>query len=208
MTKKLYIFDFDGTITTKDSLFEFLKFSHGKTYYINILVLTPILVLYLLKLISNEKAKEILFSKFYKNKTAKEFTLLCERFAEKIDNFVNPEIKKKLSKITSEKLNVIIISASIQNWIQPWALKNKIHTVIGTEIEIKNGIITGKFLSKNCYGAEKVNRLNEYFNKTGERRNNYFITSFGDSKGDYNLLSYSDEAFLVKKTQLIKYEKN
>ena len=44
--EKIYCFDFDGTLTKKDTLIEFIKFSMGKTRFLmGFLLSIPILVL-------------------------------------------------------------------------------------------------------------------------------------------------------------------
>ena len=60
--EKVAAFDFDGTLTTKDTLLDFLTFCFGfKKLFIGFLLLSPALLLYKLKLTSNEKAKERVF---------------------------------------------------------------------------------------------------------------------------------------------------
>lgn len=49
-----------------------------------------------------------------------------------------------------------------------------------------NGILTGRFLSANCYGQEKVNRLLE---KEPER-DSYILYAYGDSRRDRELLAF------------------
>jgi phosphatidylglycerophosphatase C len=62
----LAIFDFDGTISSKDSFEDFIFFTHGFTKTaLGILFNSPVLVLYLLKIISNEQAKQKIFNYFY-----------------------------------------------------------------------------------------------------------------------------------------------
>ena len=48
------LFDFDGTITKKDTLFDFIIFAVGyKTFIIKLISLVPFLILYTLKIIPN-----------------------------------------------------------------------------------------------------------------------------------------------------------
>ena len=54
------------------------------------------------------------------------------------------------------------------------------------------GRLTGRFLTKNCYGAEKVNRLREVLVAPREE---YYIVAFGDSRGDKELLAYADKGY-------------
>ena len=90
---------------------------------------------------------------------------------------------------------VVILSASIENWIRYWAEEVGADMVLATKIETnKNGLLTGKFLSKNCYGQEKVNRLLEMF----PNRNDYKIIAYGDSRGDKELIEISDKGYYNK----------
>ena len=62
--------------------------------------------------------------------------------------------------------------------------------IVGTRIEVENGMVTGRFLTPNCYGEEKVRRLLEVL----PDRRLYHLTAYGDSRGDRALLAYADEA--------------
>src|SRR5690348_15773750 len=63
--KRLVLFDFDGTITTKDTLIEFLTFYKGKVRLLaGLVILSPMLALYALRLIPNWKAKQHLLKYF------------------------------------------------------------------------------------------------------------------------------------------------
>lgn len=65
--KCLAIFDFDNTITTKDTLRDFIKYYSGKNnYYIGLIYCSWTILLYLLKIIKNQKAKEKIFEYFLK----------------------------------------------------------------------------------------------------------------------------------------------
>ena len=60
MKKKLYCFDFDGTLTTSDTLLEFIKYAKGRSRFLMVfLMYSPLLVLMKLHLYPNWKAKQI-----------------------------------------------------------------------------------------------------------------------------------------------------
>ena len=63
---QLCLFDFDGTITTEDSLIKFIRFVVGdvKTLW-GMIILSPMLITYKLKLIPNYKAKQWMLSCFF-----------------------------------------------------------------------------------------------------------------------------------------------
>ena len=81
------VFDFDGTLTTKDTLLEFIKFScgTGKFYFVFLLYI-PLLVLMKLKLYPNWKCKQKVFAHFFKGMKISEFSRLGKDFAKEIEN--------------------------------------------------------------------------------------------------------------------------
>lgn len=189
--KKIAIFDFDGTITKHDSMFRFILFSKGFLMtFLGLFLYSPIIVLYKIGIISNELAKQKLFAFYFRNMKYDDFIGFCELFALNIENDIRIEARNQLKKFNKENIPVNIVSASIDEWIKPWALKNGIHSVIATKIEIdENGLLTGRFASRNCYGLEKVNRLKDVL--SGDE----YIIVYGDSDGDKELLKYADESY-------------
>ena len=192
MTREtIAVFDFDGTITRKDTLLEFIKFSKGeRQFYFVFLLFSPLIVVMKLKLYPNWKAKQKLFSYLYKGVSIEQFNEWSNKFSAEIDKIILPKAMEtiKLHKENNDK--IVVVSASVENWLKPWAKKNGIETVLATKIETgKNGLLTGQFLTKNCYGQEKVNRLLEVF---PDRKKFKFI-AYGDSRGDRELIDFADE---------------
>ena len=188
------VFDFDGTLTRKDTFLEFIKFSKGKwRFYFGFLLFSPLLVAMKLKLLPNGKIKQCIFSYFYKGVSIEKFNNWCQGFSPEIDKIIRPKV---LETLKSNKNKVIIISASVENWIRPWAEKTGVEAILATKIETDNNdLLTGKFLTKNCYGEEKVNRLLSAF----PNRSEYTLIAYGDSRGDRELIEFADEGFYNKK---------
>lgn len=191
---KIAVFDFDGTITHKDSLMEFLKFTQGgiKLYW-GLFILSPVLVLYLLRIIPNYTAKQILFSWFYRGWDIGRFNTRCREFSTVINNAIRPKALQQINDYMAQGVTIVVITASPENWVQPWAHANGINEVIGTQIAVDNrNRITGRFLSKNCYGQEKVDRfLQRYPN-----RGSYILIAYGDSRGDRELIAFADKGYM------------
>lgn len=192
--RKIYAFDFDGTLTTKDTLLEFIRFAKGSgQMFRGFLLFSPFLLLMKLHLYPNWKAKQQVFSYFFKEMNIDDFNALCTHFAEQNKHLLRPAgIEKVRQAIEEEQATVLIISASIDNWVRPFfdEIDKKIQ-VLGTQIEIKGGRLTGQFTTKNCYGEEKVNRLTALY----PHREAYELIAFGDSRGDKELLDFSDKGF-------------
>ncbi|MFT3948632.1 MAG: HAD family hydrolase [Agriterribacter sp.] len=192
MKKAIAFFDFDGTITTKDTLLEIAKFSKGSAgFYSGILQLSPWLVAMKLKLIPNHVVKEKFLSHFFKNTSADLFQKKCDTFSEKvIPQLIRPGALKEFDRLKQNNIPVVIVSASPENWLINWCSTNGFHC-IATTLEIKNGAITGKIKGNNCYGEEKVRRIKEQFNLKEYDE----IFCFGDTKGDKPMLTLATSAY-------------
>ena len=199
--RKIVAFDFDGTLTTKDTLLAFIRYAKGSTgFWLGFLRYSPLLVLMKLGFYPNYKAKQKVFAHFFKGMTLEAFDALCQRFASDNRHLLRPQALETLNKAISEGAEVVIVSASIDNWVQAFfegvrregVRREGVRSiqVIGTQIEVEEGVLTGRFLTKNCYGQEKVNRIQALF----PNRQDYHLTAYGDSRGDQELLAFADES--------------
>ena len=116
--RKIVAFDFDGTLTTKDTLLAFIRYAKGSTgFWLGFLRYSPQLVLMKLGLYPNYKAKQKVFAHFFKGMTLEAFDALCQRFASDNRHLLRPQALETLNKAISEGAEVVIVSASIDNWV-------------------------------------------------------------------------------------------
>tara|TARA_Y100001958_G_C21209611_1_gene535455 strand:+ start:582 stop:1160 length:579 start_codon:yes stop_codon:yes gene_type:complete len=186
--KRIFFFDFDGTITNKDSflLFTFHTVGIGK--------LSKYWLKTILKIIftsnDNGKLKEQFFIDNFKNIGEKEFQKICNDFENKyLNDIIKKSFLKYLKSIGNED-KVVIVTASIKNYLKPWCNKMKFD-LICTELEIKNGKLTGKFSTSNCNYEEKVKRIKKKF-KLNEFDEIYV---FGDTEGDKKMMGLGTKSF-------------
>lgn len=185
-------FDFDGTITTDDSLLKFIRFVVGDMkFLVGLTVLSPMLILYKLKLIPNYRAKQIMLSYFFKGMHAEHFLKIANEYSlSHIQKILRPKAMERIQWHHDNGDCVVVVSASLECWLRPWCQQNKLE-LIGTRLEIKADQVTGKLLSKNCYGIEKANRIRQNYNL-----NNYeTIYAYGDSRGDKEMLELAHEKY-------------
>ena len=194
MKKKIYCFDFDGTLTTSDTLLEFIKYAKGRGRFLMVfLMYSPLLVLMKLHLYPNWKAKQQIFAHLFAGMRIEKFDALCRGFAEESQHLLRPKGITLMHEALVAGAQVFIVSASIDNWVRPFFdIRNlKGVQVLGTQIEVEDGKLTGRFKSNNCYGKEKVHRIAEAL-KSFER-SEYEIEAFGDSRGDKEMLAFADK---------------
>lgn len=185
-------FDFDDTISEGDSLWHFLRYSFTPLQLgLTFISISPSMVLYKLKLMKNDKAKSHLFRAFFSDMTTEAFDKLAKDFSnKKLDSMIKQSALERIQWHQQEGHEVVVVSASPINWLQPWCTKQGIK-VIGTQLASESGKITGEFVGKNCYGKEKENRINKAYNLKSYES----IYAYGDSKGDKEMLALADHSY-------------
>lgn len=186
----LYLFDFDGTMTSKDSLFEFIRASTNPLqYYSGILANSPKMLGMKLKLQHAQRTKEDLLKYYFLNWKKEELDALGVDFTKS----VLPKIIRKnafhyLKKVQDREDHVYIVSASLDIWLHPFTEQEGIK-LICTRAGYENNRYTKHFATPNCNGPEKARRIRAEINLNNYDR----IIAFGDSKGDAEMFELAHE---------------
>lgn len=187
---QLSAFDFDGTISYRDSFLPFLRFSFGTpAFCLRVLALTGGALLHFAGRLSRDELKARLVERFLRGKSeawmqeqAREF------FRQRGIALLRP---KAIAAVQAEKLTgrtVTICSASPRLLLEPFAEFLGVE-LVATELVTEDGHLTGKLAGGNCRAANKCTRLQERFGTIAHLR------AWGDSEGDKEMLAMADEAF-------------
>lgn len=192
MKSTIAFFDFDGTVTNKDSLLEFIKYCKGApAFYAGFALHAPILAAYKLNIISNQRAKEIMLRYFFGRMSVEQFNEYCISFTRDVmPSLIRPKALKEINKLKDAGAEIVIVSASPEYWLNYWCSSMNLRC-IATRLKMKNNKLTGKIDGKNCHGEEKVRRINEQYDL------NTFssVYCYGDTPGDKHMLSLGDYRF-------------
>ena len=192
MKKRIAFFDFDGTITTRDTLLEIIKFYKGNfKFYLGFIINSPFLIAYKAGIITNQAAKEKVLTWFFGKIPVQKFQQRCDEFAGiQTSLMIRPKALVEIEKLKTTGAEIVIVSASAENWIAAWCSKNNLQ-LIGTKLQVKNELLTGKIDGFNCYGQEKVNRIHAAFDLSRYDE----IYCYGDTKGDKPMLKLATFSF-------------
>lgn len=192
--KTVAFFDFDGTLTTGDTLMPFLKFVVGAPrYYAKLALVSPVLMAYFAKLIRNDVAKQIVLKQYLAGYHIDELFELGQRFSEEIiPTMLRPEGMERLRWHKEQGHECVLVSASLDVYLKTWSQQEGIEDTICSSLEIKSNTVTGKLSDSNCYGLEKVSRISRF-----EGHANYCKRyAYGDTRGDIPMLSHVDSGYL------------
>jgi phosphatidylglycerophosphatase C len=190
--KEIAFFDFDGTITRKDTLLEFIRYTKGNFgYYVGFGINLPFLLAYKLRIIANQSAKERVLKFFFRGTKVEDFKKMCEDFGRRvIPGLVRSKALEEITRLKSQDVIVVVVSASPENWIIDWAKQLGVE-LIGSRLEISEGRVTGKIIGKNCHGDEKVVRIKQVY----DLANYNVVAAYGDSEGDKVMLALAQKAY-------------
>lgn len=192
MANVLALFDFDGTLTTKDSLGDFILFAFGKPKtLIGGILLSPTLAGYALGLMDNSTAKQQVLKYFFSGISVEKMQELGERYAkQRLPKILRPAGVEKLKWHQQQGHQIVIVSASTEYWLKPWT-DSMGFDVLATQLEVKDQKLTGCYAGVNCHGEEKVRRVKAEYD-LGQFDEIY---AYGDTSGDKPMLALADHAF-------------
>jgi len=189
-------FDFDGTLTHRDTLLPFLLFVCGRFKTIcKLLLLLPFLSGYVMGLISRQETKERVLSFFFQGMPIEQLRAYGARFLqERMPQLLKTEALNRLKWHQEQGHRCILVSASVDIYLEQWGSQAGFDDVVCSQLQTDDAKVTGKLIGNNCWGIEKRRRLEALL---GDREK-YCLYAYGDSRGDLELLSFADYSFYRK----------
>jgi phosphatidylglycerophosphatase C len=188
-------FDFDGTMTDSDTLLPFIiHCTSVPRFALGIAQAFPrLLISYLTQTNYRQTCKECVLTQFFQHMPQKDLQKTAECFAATtLKSKIKPAALQRLRWHQSQGHTCVLISASLEIYLDPWARSVGFNRVLGSRLATdRDGRLTGKLEGLNCRGAEKTRRLQEAFGP----KSNYTLYAYGDSSGDADLLALADFSF-------------
>jgi HAD superfamily hydrolase (TIGR01490 family) len=204
-SKRLVLFDFDGTLTRGDTFGAFLLFAvpWGKLLAgVFLLVFRLPALLFLEKDERAERAKAAILQIYFGGKSHRELQGLGSAFYEKrLTKMLRQEILDMLRSSRLAGDTVAVVSASMDIWLRPFCESEHI-ILICTELEYKNGIFQGSFSTPNCNRQQKARRIREAFQLTDFQH----VVAYGNSAGDYAMFELAQEAWNCRGETPVKFQ--
>jgi phosphatidylglycerophosphatase C len=181
----LALFDFDGTITTTDTYSAFLRFSASPVRLAaGAIVLSPLMVGYRLGLIPSSRGRPLASSFAFRGKSAAAVRDAGRKYA--VDVLPRVMRRRALERIDWHKRRgdtVVIVSASLDAYLEHCSQSLGVD-VICTQLEERDGTLTGRYVDGDCCGAEKLRRIRERYD-VGRYP---LVYAYGDTDEDREML--------------------
>lgn len=201
-------FDFDGTLTRRDTLLPFLARVCGRPAVARALAAhAGALGSAMVGAGDRDRAKARVLSRLLAGRAVADLEPLVEGFAERV--FVaglRPQTVARARWHLDQGHHVIVVSASPELYVSRVAERLGVHAALATRLQVDAaGLLTGSLLGANVRGPEKARRLHEHLEGFhGDARGSApRIWAYGDSSGDADLLAIATVAVRVTRRGLV-----
>jgi phosphatidylglycerophosphatase C len=187
-------FDFDGTITTTDSLRDFVHDTVGRgRFAVGVVRASPWLIGLLARVCDRGAAKAHFLAMTLGGMTHCELEDAAQQYAAHgLRALIRPEMAARIHEHKRRGHRLVLVSASPTLYLKHWAAGMGFDAVLATELEFRGDRFSGRLASPNCWGPEKVRRLQQWFGSESPR----VLYAYGDSRGDQEMLALADHAWL------------
>lgn len=188
-------FDFDGTLTRGDSLIPWLRGGLGAARLGWALARTsPALAAWQIGRISNEAAKLVLLRHTVAGRSRGELARWTEAFLrDTLPGLLDPRALRRLAAHQAAGHRCVMVSASPEVYLEPVARQLGFDALLCSQLEWQDERATGRLRGPNCYGEEKVRRLQAWW---GEQPPST-LWAYGDTRGDRPMLALADHGIYV-----------
>lgn len=200
MARRIAAFDFDGTLTRRDTVFPFLVRVHGQATVARAMArisrgagrarFTPRPG----DAHHRDVTKALVMRELFAGGDPARLAEQGEAYAKELTRQLRPSMVKQVEWHLETGHELVIVSASLAAYLHPLAAALSFDHVIGVELEVgTDGRLTGALVGPNVRGAEKATRLRAWLD--GEEPE--VLWAYGNSSGDRELLAMADHPVWV-----------
>lgn len=202
-TARVIAFDFDGTLTTRDTFVEFMKAYRGAwRWRARMVRLVPVFVAYKLGRVDRHAVKRAVVNAVFAGEPIEHVQERARDFAQNaIPALLRPagvaRFRERVAESAGGGPTTVICSASLSLYLRAFAKGFAVDggevPVLACELEVDpdTGHCTGRLAGLNVWGPNKVRVLASHFDASKLR----IVEAYGDSEGDRQMLEAAETAY-------------
>jgi phosphatidylglycerophosphatase C len=193
-------FDFDGTITRRDTLLPFLATVVGRGALARALAAESARLAWVATGRGDRDAmKERLLSRLLTGIPHAEVAAAGNTFAAALARGgITLDARNRIARHRREGHEVVIVSASLDVYLDEVARTLDVAHVLCTSLDVDiDGLCTGRLLGANCRGPEKARRLRALLGEDDVE-----LWAYGNSGGDDEMLAYAQHPVRVRRGRI------
>jgi phosphatidylglycerophosphatase C len=188
----LALFDFDGTITTREMFADFMGHAVApRRLAIGRIVLAPMLVGYKLGMVSANRVRSRVVDYGFRGADLAHVQAAGERFArEVLPAVLRPKALERIAWHKAQGDKIVVVSGAFDLYLTHWCAQHGLE-LLCSSLESSDGVMTGRYDGEQCAGEEKARRVRERYDLAGFP----VIYAYGDTHEDLDLLELADRRY-------------
>lgn len=185
----LALFDFDGTITTHDTMPTFVRRSvRPARLLLGYVLLAPLILGYKLGWVSGVRVRSAIVRVAYRGVPTAALEAAGLTFAEQyLPHVLREQAMQRIAWHRAQGHTIAVVSGGLDVYLQPWCAAQGLH-LICSRLESSKGVLNGRYAGPQCVRAAKASGVRERFDLSRYST----IYAYGDSPEDRDLLELAN----------------
>ncbi|MBB3228873.1 HAD superfamily hydrolase (TIGR01490 family) [Luteibacter sp. Sphag1AF] len=188
----LALFDFDGTITTREMFGDFVRHAVSRPRRLaGNFIFAPLIIGYKAGWVTGNTIRASVVRFGFRGVPHATVSELAAQFCEIAVPGVLREVAMRRILWHKERGDkVVVVSGGLDIYLSHWCEKHGLELVC-SRLESRDGVLTGRYREAQCIGEEKRRRVSEAYDL-----NTYeHIYAYGDTKDDMEMLEMAQTRF-------------
>ncbi|MEH6421285.1 HAD-IB family hydrolase [Pseudomonas sp. CGJS7] len=188
----LALFDFDGTITERETFPGFVRASIGRRrLWLGQVLLAPQVLGYKLGWVSGRAVRRRIVAFGYRGRGEHEVRAAAARhLQEVVARQLRPQAMQRIDWHRRRGDRVVVVTANLELFVADWCRAQGLEYIC-SHLETRDGVLTGRYLGEDCCGAEKSRRVRERIDLSEYGQ----VYAYGDTVEDRELLELADRKY-------------
>lgn len=188
----LALFDFDGTITTREMFSDFMQFAvTPRRLATGRLVLAPVVIGYKWGIVSSNAIRSRVVRFGFRDEPLARVGQMGERFArEVLPGVLRPQAMERIAWHKAQGDVVVVVSGALDVYLEHWCREHGL-ALICSELDVADGRLTGRYRGKQCVGPEKSRRVLDRYDLADFAE----VYAYGDTHEDLDLLAIASRKY-------------
>lgn len=185
----LALFDFDGTITTREMFPDFMRFAvTPRRLACGQVLLAPLVAGYRLGIVPGNAVRAAIVAFGFRGVAERDILRAGEAFASDIiAGALRANAMERIRRHQAQGDRVVVVSGSLETYLSPWCKQHGLE-LLCSRLSATDGVLNGRYLGAQCVGKEKARRIRERYDPDEYAA----VYAYGDTHEDDEMLAMAD----------------
>ncbi|MGN2246813.1 HAD family hydrolase [Frateuria sp. GZRR35] len=188
----LALFDFDGTITTRELFGEFMRYAVSRRRRLaGSILFLPLILGYKAGLVSGNRIRARVVRFGFRGVDVQALSAKARGFCtDVVPAAVRPMALSRIRWHQERGDKVVVVSGALDIYLEHWCRDHDLE-LICSRLEERNGVLTGGYREAQCIGEEKRRRIRECYDLDSFEH----VYAYGDTRDDTEMLELAHTRF-------------